>query len=142
MVDGQGRRSGGGKRGADPRLLSGRGCAGAALLDIPQRALRRRSGTSRLVHPWPVRMKRHGKGPDPSRPKSIDRRELNALEKARRKPRGEPRSEEHTSELQSLMHISYAVFCLKKKTNVTIKQKIQQQNTPNIHNITTHQTTS
>src|SRR3546814_4347257 len=28
-----------------------------------------------------------------------------------------PRSEEHTSELQSLMRISYAVFCLKKKTN-------------------------
>src|SRR3546814_3224983 len=31
-----------------------------------------------------------------------------------------PRSEEHTSELQSLMRISYAVFCLKKKT--TTKQ--------------------
>src|SRR3546814_1049831 len=31
-----------------------------------------------------------------------------------------PRSEEHTSELQSLMRISYAVFCLKKKnTNMT-----------------------
>src|SRR3546814_8628814 len=29
--------------------------------------------------------------------------------------RGLPRSEEHTSELQSLMRISYAVFCLKKK---------------------------
>src|SRR3546814_10121184 len=29
---------------------------------------------------------------------------------------GRPRSEEHTSELQSLMRISYAVFCLKKKT--------------------------
>src|SRR3546814_3053632 len=29
----------------------------------------------------------------------------------------EQRSEEHTSELQSLMRISYAVFCLKKKTN-------------------------
>src|SRR3546814_4981880 len=29
---------------------------------------------------------------------------------------GFPRSEEHTSELQSLMRISYAVFCLKKKT--------------------------
>src|SRR3546814_4428267 len=29
----------------------------------------------------------------------------------------EERSEEHTSELQSLMRISYAVFCLKKKTN-------------------------
>src|SRR3546814_6417138 len=28
---------------------------------------------------------------------------------------GEARSEEHTSELQSLMRISYAVFCLKKK---------------------------
>src|SRR3546814_4323098 len=36
------------------------------------------------------------------------------------------RSEEHTSELQSLMRISYAVFCLKKKTNkkrTTIKTK-------------------
>src|SRR3546814_1790360 len=30
--------------------------------------------------------------------------------------RGRLRSEEHTSELQSLMRISYAVFCLKKKT--------------------------
>src|SRR3546814_2517117 len=29
--------------------------------------------------------------------------------------RADPRSEEHTSELQSLMRISYAVFCLKKK---------------------------
>src|SRR3546814_5776258 len=31
--------------------------------------------------------------------------------------RAEARSEEHTSELQSLMRISYAVFCLKKKKN-------------------------
>src|SRR3546814_3404847 len=31
----------------------------------------------------------------------------------------EHRSEEHTSELQSLMRISYAVFCLKKKTELT-----------------------
>src|SRR3546814_6233671 len=30
------------------------------------------------------------------------------------------RSEEHTSELQSLMRISYAVFCLKKKTNTKL----------------------
>src|SRR3546814_19913873 len=30
-----------------------------------------------------------------------------------------PRSEEHTSELQSLMLISYAVFCLNKKTNIS-----------------------
>src|SRR3546814_9571036 len=41
------------------------------------------------------------------------------------------RSEEHTSELQSLMRISYAVFCLKKKNKhapiVTITIKIQNQ---------------
>src|SRR3546814_7054593 len=34
----------------------------------------------------------------------------------------EIRSEEHTSELQSLMRISYAVFCLKKKTRKTHRQ--------------------
>src|SRR3546814_7440422 len=33
------------------------------------------------------------------------------------------RSEEHTSELQSLMRISYAVFCLKKKTTTNHKTK-------------------
>src|SRR3546814_7830727 len=32
------------------------------------------------------------------------------------------RSEEHTSELQSLMRISYAVSCLKKKTTLALKQ--------------------
>src|SRR3546814_5604359 len=32
------------------------------------------------------------------------------------------RSEEHTSELQSLMRISYAVFCLNKKNNKNIQQ--------------------
>src|SRR3546814_6298925 len=40
------------------------------------------------------------------------------------------RSEEHTSELQSLMRISYAVFCLKKKTNTsTTKRRQHRQNT-------------
>src|SRR3546814_8439403 len=39
------------------------------------------------------------------------------------------RSEEHTSELQSLMRISYAVFCLKKKTQVI-------NNTPPQHTTT------
>src|SRR3546814_8093404 len=34
--------------------------------------------------------------------------------------RGRQRSEEHTSELQSLMRISYAVFCLKKKKLKTL----------------------
>src|SRR3546814_3059883 len=34
--------------------------------------------------------------------------------------RGDGRSEEHTSELQSLMRISYAVFCLKKKNRTPV----------------------
>src|SRR3546814_4686618 len=36
------------------------------------------------------------------------------------------RSEEHTSELQSLMRISYAVFCLKKKNKITNTQEHSQ----------------
>src|SRR3546814_2992823 len=39
-----------------------------------------------------------------------------------------PRSEEHTSELQTLMRISYAVFCLKKKKNTNILH-IRQRHT-------------
>src|SRR3546814_3980986 len=42
------------------------------------------------------------------------------------RPDPHPRSEEHTSELQSLMRISYAVFCLKKK---------KKQTKPKYHNI-------
>src|SRR3546814_2855492 len=38
-----------------------------------------------------------------------------ATQRARPRMRSMGRSEEHTSELQSLMRISYAVFCLKKK---------------------------
>src|SRR3546814_2142612 len=39
------------------------------------------------------------------------------------------RSEEHTSELQSLMRISYAVFCLKKKKNKKVKNQKQSLDT-------------
>src|SRR3546814_3394214 len=39
------------------------------------------------------------------------------------------RSEEHTSELQSLMRISYAVFCLKKKKKNTAHDRHQYTNT-------------
>src|SRR3546814_8379260 len=46
-----------------------------------------------------------GGGDDGDEPQQPDRSES----------RRAPRSEEHTSELQSLMRISYAVFCLKKK---------------------------
>src|SRR3546814_3639092 len=41
--------------------------------------------------------------------------------------RGSARSEEHTSELQSLMRISYAVFCLKKKNTAHKITKHQRQ---------------
>src|SRR3546814_9923124 len=41
-------------------------------------------------------------------------------------PRRRDRSEEHTSELQSLMRISYAVFCLKKKNNSIITKPANQ----------------
>src|SRR3546814_7430417 len=55
---------------------------------------------------------------------SVPDNEMNALvagARAMLMPSFEERSEEHTSELQSLMRISYAVFCLKKKK----KQQIQ-----------------
>src|SRR3546814_6243480 len=67
------------------------------------------------------------------------RREIGHLRKADREredqpglklPRQHARSEEHTSELQSLMRISYAVFCLKKKNhhhNNTTQQKMHNQ---------------
>src|SRR3546814_4425941 len=42
------------------------------------------------------------------------------------------RSEEHTSELQSLMRISYAVFCLKKNTHTPIHQQ------RNVQSLTSH----
>src|SRR3546814_1537900 len=50
------------------------------------------------------------------------------------------RSEEHTSELQSLMRISYAVFCLKKKTNQHSKHQPQITSTDQsvVYNITQH----
>src|SRR3546814_1103090 len=48
------------------------------------------------------------------------------------RPQGIGRSEEHTSELQSLMRISYAVFCLKKKQKTYNKI---------VHNNTEHKST-
>src|SRR3546814_1628205 len=60
-------------------------------------------------------------------------------------PSSVSRSEEHTSELQSLMRISYAVFCLKKKKKKTTNIRdevcrtqdrinIRTENTKQIHN--------
>src|SRR3546814_1396687 len=63
-----------------------------------------------------------------------DRIALAFLCDSRRRP---ARSEEHTSELQSLMRISYAVFCLKKKkrntsrpSQITVTQSHHLFNTP------------
>src|SRR3546814_1610069 len=50
----------------------------------------------------------------PGAPKQSPARAAHTTRKAEQRL-AEPRSEEHTSELQSLMRISYAVFCLKKK---------------------------
>src|SRR3546814_8185729 len=49
------------------------------------------------------------------------------------------RSEEHTSELQSLMRISYAVFCLKKKTK---KHPVNRNHETNNHKYTQQLTKS
>src|SRR3546814_1815771 len=60
-------------------------------------------------------------------------------------PQSLPRSEEHTSELQSLMRISYAVFCLKKKTNnitIYISQLIIYNATHKLHNVQRHNHTT
>src|SRR3546814_9350921 len=57
------------------------------------------------------RVRAHRRGvPHPARPAQ------RGDDADRRRSRGEARSEEPTSELQSLMRISYAVFCLQKKT--------------------------
>src|SRR3546814_4553575 len=65
---------------------------GAEMDDLPARRLHRARRRRHRYSP------RQGKG------------------RARRSQTRAKRSEEHTSELQSLMRISYAVFCLKKKT--------------------------
>src|SRR3546814_5005516 len=69
----------------------------------------------RSADPLPAGHEDHGRG--------ADRGEvLRIVPGARRQVQvRQARSEEHTSELQSLMRISYAVFCLKKK-KLTMKQ--------------------
>src|SRR3546814_1962892 len=65
---------------------------------------------------WPPRNKAGGSARrQGSSPEQRPRRSVASRPRLRCGP--VPRSEEHTSELQSLMRISYAVFCLKKKKN-------------------------
>src|SRR3546814_1159761 len=91
-------------------LFRSRGCCRTAAIDkqapnhnFGDRGVRH--GEGRNLYQGLVRLLRAGKG---------------SAEREGRGVRG-IRSEEHTSELQSLMRISYAVFCLKKKKSNTNK---------------------
>src|SRR3546814_4385098 len=104
--------------------LPRRGSIGAV---APQRAVVPGHGRGRC-HPGAAREPPAQRGPRTrtaaARPRS---RQLalrgHGAEQRRQGPQGRrqgARSEEHTSELQSLMRISYAVFCLKKKKKSTL----------------------
>src|SRR3546814_5963727 len=69
--------------------------------------------------------RRPGKDPDHSRVAGVPRHIARGTE--RRSLYREQRSEEHTAELQSLMRISYAVFCLHKKkhTKASLNTKLK-----------------
>src|SRR3546814_2711943 len=77
---------------------------GARDCDVPIR--RRAAGGVAPLAPGAIRLHRAS---------ARHRRRASAGRSKRRAANGPSRSEEHTSELQSLMRISYAVFCLKKK---------------------------
>src|SRR3546814_3906359 len=83
-----------------------------------------------LAEPRPPRDLRHGQGLPPAfadqlvrggHTLGVDLAERRLAMERRRK------SEEHTSELQSLMRISYAVFCLKKKKNILKRKEYNRQ---------------
>src|SRR3546814_4341283 len=76
---------------------------------------------SRGGAPWRGRYRRHRRGR--ARPRPVTRSAR--LARGKSQAAVAARSEEHTSELQSLMRISYAVFCLKKK-KIHIHNKTQQ----------------
>src|SRR3546814_7987383 len=84
-----------------PKIVGGRGLR-LGLMAVGQQRLDRDNPRTDL--------RREGFGGE-----GTERHALPTLEIARAPVVKERRSEEHTSELQSLMRISYAVFCLKKK---------------------------
>src|SRR3546814_2274068 len=74
---------------------------------------------------WQARQRRSDRAPKGLRNKRLaETREFahRLLRQDVRAARRRRRSEEHTSELQSLMRLSYAVFCLKKKTHTATPQ--------------------
>src|SRR3546814_4869597 len=83
-------------------------------------AARHRGALSTGTRSRPSRLYRHGRHGSPRRPCRPARQDGGRTGPEEREQGRRGRSEEHTSELQSLMRISYAVFCLKKKNK---KQK-------------------
>src|SRR3546814_19298983 len=69
----------------------------------------------------PGRRQRTGRGGRPPAPGGEGPPRAAVVRRGRPPPCRRRRSEEHTSELQSLMRISYAVFCLKKKKYTDVK---------------------
>src|SRR3546814_10458113 len=70
--------------------------------------------TNRLLHAPTVALREAAISGDTDLMHAVDRL-MHGADADKDDDAADPRSEEHTSELQSLMRISYAVFCLKKK---------------------------
>src|SRR3546814_3179612 len=86
-----------------------------------------RQGLRRLVRKL---RQSHGRGRFVRNQQWSDRRRAHSAERGLRRAYLADRSEEHTSELQSLMRISYAVFCLKKKIHhITLTTNNKTQHT-------------
>src|SRR3546814_6073924 len=112
-----------GRAGASTRA-AGRAGAGEG------RGKRRISGSGASVHATTT-------APDAMRPA----RGVHILAVRGGRPLASARSEEHTSELQSLMRISYAVFCLKKKTSITNTEHHHKPNDPIPQHTNNHERT-
>src|SRR3546814_3923061 len=97
---------------AEPGVVDARASMRGQCLRIEHRGL----PTQALVDL--VRRHLHGAALSSSEPVMV---EIDAHEAALHCTHGHPRSEEHTSELQSLMRSSYAVFCLKKQKHIINK---------------------
>src|SRR3546814_4890937 len=94
----------------------------------PDDASRREIGTGWHGR-WRMTRRQHGISSFYCAPACVDaRRTTSELLRNVREP--VKRSEEHTSELQSLMRISYAVFCLKKKKKQNIHSSESQEHQP------------
>src|SRR3546814_4272671 len=103
-------------RWRQPTLLKRKGPAEASLLPIQKQLAHRATADGKRV----IADRKYEYDADHLRSMLRDRGTIPIIRSGAipsAQPNRANRSEEHTSELQSLMRISYAVFCLKKKTN-------------------------